>query len=242
MKYIDELAEVDKIISETLKNFVDEEPEDPKSPFGKYAFDTYRKDIPNNEKEKDTPIEKKAWDAVERYIGNNEKAALNNMAPLLLNLVKQGKYKPILDPGRRPVYRLLQLPKELAEKVLRIQITPEQPSGTAESGVLMPTGGGKVSGWMADPSIIREFPGLGSGNVMILFVAGTNGNNFFGAPGKLATAVNAPEYEYEMEVIGLGPIRYTYAAYVMQYDDERHYFDSAETEDELLRLVGWDGE
>lgn len=227
---------VDKEVRKEVNRLLKEEPEDPKSPFGKYAFDLNRDDVPKDQKEPNTRIENQALDALEDYIGLNAKQKLTTMAPLLLNMVKQGKYKPILDPGSRSVYRVMQVPQLVANKLLRMELGPNNSSGYAGPGVLQPYGG-KISGWTSNPELIRDFSGIGEGNAMILFVAGTRNNNFFGNPGHLAVAAGEEEFAQEMEVIGLGPIRFGGAAYVLLYDDNNSYFDSIEAEDRLLELI-----
>lgn len=86
---------------------LEEEPEAPDAPFGKYAFDDKREDIPEEEKEKMTPEEYKVYNALSNYISGNEKVWLDKVAPALLDLTKRGLYKKILDPsGTRFVYRI----------------------------------------------------------------------------------------------------------------------------------------
>lgn len=225
-----------EFINQIVERVLHEEPEAPGAAFGKYAFDATRTDIPNNAKETETPVEQLAYQALHDYVGANQKEKLTQIAPLFLDLVKKGLYKPVLDPGVAEVYRILQLPQEEASKLINFQISAEQPAGVANGGQLKPVDG-QVSGWTSNPKLISEFQGIGEGNTFLLFRAPTQGNNFFGRPGVVAVAAGEQYFAHELETIGYGPINYDRVAYVLMYDKTGKYFKGKESYAKLLQLI-----
>lgn len=228
------LQEFIKVI---LESILAEEPETDDAPFGRYAFDNARKDVPQQNKQQNTPQEEEAQEALKDYVGNNQKEKLAAIAPLMLDLVRKGMYQPILDAHSVPfVYRILQVPQNLATQLTGQQISGQQPAGLGKGGTLKPHDS-NVSGWTSNVNLVKDFQGIGDGNTMLLFRAPTNGNNFFGKPGQLAVVAGEPQFAKEMETIGVGPINYDRVAYVMLYDDEQGYFDAQEAFVKLIELI-----
>lgn len=205
-----------------MGSFLKEEPESGfNAPFGKYAFDDKRKDVPQDQKEPPTPEEDKVDAALGSYIAGNEKQQLDAVAPMLVSLVKQKKYQAILDPsGTQFVYRIMQVPEALASKLLGTQVNDQTPSGLAGAGVLNPSKA-KVSGWTSDANLVLKFEPMGDaeGTTLLLFRAPVKGNTFFGKPGELASVVS-PDHKFEMETIAVGPVKYDKAAFVVTTNEE----------------------
>lgn len=214
---------------------VNEEPEQETDIFGKYAFDTDREDVPEEEKEPHTRDELMALIALRSYMTTNRKSGLDKVAPQLVDLAKQGKYSPVLDPsGVSFVYRILSLSKEDASKLLGVEISHEAPSGKVGAGVLSPTKG-SISGWTSDIHLVEDFHGAtdqDDKNTLLLFKAPIKGNTFFGKPAALAMAVD-PDMAHESETIAVGPVKYVACAYTMTWDAEFHPIPNAG-----MRLIG----
>lgn len=226
-----------EFIQAVLHAMLLEEPEADTAPFGRYAFDNMRKDIPQPDKQEDTEAETEAQKALKDYVGNNQKDKLAQIAPLMLDLVNKGLYQPILDPKASGfVYRILQMPDNIASGLVGAQITGQRPAGLGKAGALKPHDS-NVSGWTSNANLVTEFQGIGDGNVMLLFRAPTKGNQFFGNPGQLAVVAGEPQFTQEMETIGVGTIKYDRVAYVMLYDDNVGYFDAQEAFAKLIGLI-----
>jgi hypothetical protein len=208
-----------KTMADTMKEklpgmFAEEPEQGSKAVFGKYAFDPKRADVPKPEKEKMTPQEIEAFRAIDAYVAGNNKSGLDKAAPMLLQLVKQGLYKPILDPtSSQFVYRILFLPgMDDLNKITNAKAT--EPSGAFGAGTLNPVGS-KISGWTSDQGLIDSFTpptNAAGGKVLVVFKAPVKGNAFFGKPGKIASVVD-PAYSTEMETFGVGPVKYVSGAY-----------------------------
>ena len=198
-----------------------EEPEaGPDAIFGKYAFDSKRKDIKKQDKEPNTEIENEIEKSISKYVGWNSPGELSNFAPILLKLVKQGLYKPILDPlGKQDiVFRVIHFDsvasaKEAFPQMLRGIVgnkTGEQKIYRLESGILKPYET-NISGWTTDKneilSQVSSKTNSDGKSLLMIFQARISHNigKFFGKPGKLGAIV---ESEHEMETIGYGPIQY----------------------------------
>lgn len=207
-------------LSESTVPVVQEEPEAPSEPFGKYAFDPYRDDVRPEDKEAMSSVEKEAYGAIHTYVTGNVKEPLDRSADLLLSLVKKGLYKPILDPGTGKAYRILLLPD--VEDLQRLAAIPvektEKGYGVFGPGVLSPTST-RISGWTTSKILAYDFSPLDAlgnkikGYVFAVIEASIQGNAFFGKPGELA-AITDEDYEVEQEVIAVGPVKYDKASFV----------------------------
>ena len=197
---------------------VNEEPEAETDVFGKYAFDTDREDVPEEEKEPHTRDELMALIALKSYMTTNRKSGLDKVAPQLVDLTKQGKYAPVLDPsGVSFVYRILTLDTDDASKLLGVEISNENSTGKVGPGVLTPNKG-SVSGWTSDIQLVHDFHGATAAqDVVLLFKASVKGNTFFGKPVALAMAVD-PDMAHESETIAVGPVKYVAAAWTKTLD------------------------
>jgi hypothetical protein len=222
-----------------MDSFLKEEPESGfNAPFGKYAFDDKRKDVPQDQKEPSTPEEEKALDGIETYMDQNSKDKLDAVAPMLVNLAKQGKYAAVLDPsGTQFVYRILEVKRDVAQKMLNVaSITDEAPFGAAAAGVLQPNKN-RTSGWTSDINLVKSFSPLGDGgDCLILVKAAVKGNAFFGKPGDLARAIS-PGFTKEMETIAVGPVRFVKAAYCLTIKTDGQWFDHNAPQ-KLIELIG----
>ena len=191
-----------------------EEPEAFSDPLGSYAFDSHRKDIPQNRKEPDTEFEADVRYAVDRYVLANSKGALEREAPRLLQLVQQGKYKPLLDPGHPTVYRGLNFGDGF-------KVGPVFPGveliagevGSLRNGIYQPPAKHQISGWSSDPEFMATMVEINSFAAPTCFVIQAyvldNPQSFFGNPERFATDVTGRnDYHEEFETISLGNIRY----------------------------------
>lgn len=189
-----------------LKQLLFEEPESgPDAIFGKYLFDKTRDDIPEREPETDKETEFRI--ALEKYIGSNAKRALSGMAQKILKLVDSGMYDPVLSPGNITVYRTLSF-MSLANSPSLNAALGSLGSGTLEPR-LSPLSGWTSSKDFTDQMIQGEFA---RASLIMVYAAETTANKgkFFGAPGKLAMALDPGyrDFGYEMETMSLGPVDY----------------------------------
>lgn len=203
-----------RLMSAPLK----EEPEPEGAPFGKYAFDDERPEIPETEREQPTPDEKEAYSAIASYVSFNRKSDLDKSADLLLSLVKKGLYKPVLDPGDGlTVYRILLLSKaeDIQEIVPASQEDIEEPYGLFGPGILVPKGS-RISGWTSKFKLVLSFTAQAEGenHIFMVFKAKVGAPNaFFGKPGVLATITDYV-FASEMETVAVGPVHYEAAVFV----------------------------
>jgi hypothetical protein len=196
-----------------------EAPED--AVFGKYAFATTRQDTPTP-KEPNTEAEEETRRALMIYYNKNKKGPLDNVAPTLLSLSKQGYYKKVLDPSKySTAYRLLRLPKDVFAKIVGVDPQNIRSYGLLGPGTLNPNEG-QISGWTVRPQLFTkdEFDPYGNGNVFAIFIAPIESNNFFGNPDILSKAVGEPNYLSEREIFAVGPVNYTQCTYGLQGDNE----------------------
>jgi hypothetical protein len=205
------------MLKKLLESFVYEEPEVDTAPFGKYAFDLKRTDIDDDEKQQNTPTEDTVAAAIYSYISNGSKKRLGAEAELLLGLVKQGLYKPVLDPsGTDFVYRVLSADRGRASRMLGVEITDKTPYGVVGPGSLNPVGNTEISGWSSDKQLVLEFGpslvGVPRKDVLLFYKAPVQGNLFIGKPGVLASILY-PNHADEMETIAVGPVKYLKASY-----------------------------
>lgn len=199
-----------------LERLLFEEPEHgPDAIFGKYLFDKTRGDIP--EREPETKDETDFRIALEKYIGSNAKRSLSAMAQKILKLVNAGMYEPLLSPGNITVYRTLSF--------------ISAPNLSSFNGMIGSLGAGTLepklnplSGWTSSKDFTDEYVQgmLGSASLITVYAASTTANKgkFFGAPGKLALALDTgyKDFSYEMETISLGPVDYQEARFVKASD------------------------
>lgn len=221
-----------------LESIVYEEPESGfNAPFGKYAFDDKRHELPKDQKEKPTPDETKAAQAIDLYLTQNDKSQLDGVANQLASLAKAGKYQPILDPsGASVVYRILQVRRDVAAKILRVPVDDQHLEGTVNGGTLTPNNT-RVSGWTTRKELVREFSPLGDGgDTLILLAAPVKGNTFFGKPGEFARMFS-PGFQSEMETMAVGPVKFSKAAFCVLQTEDGNYRD-ANGPETLLRLIG----
>jgi hypothetical protein len=188
-----------------LQRLLFEEPHDTDDIFGKYLFDKTRDDIPEREPETDEEIDFR--DALYKYIGLNSKRKLSVMAQEILNLVDSGMYEPILSPGDVTVYRTLSF-LSLANAPPLSALVGSLGSGTLEP-MLNPLGGWTSSKDFTDELVQGQFA---QASLVMVYAADTMANKgkFFGAPGKLAQALDTgyKDFEYEMETMSLGSVEY----------------------------------
>lgn len=217
---------LDKFLYETIQPEADKN-----DPYGKYLFAPMRYDVPVP-KEKDTEEEFKLYLALSDMFRGNNQIDLRKYSRKILNLLNQHKYTTLLSSGDIKVYRgmvvsknyLSDLLKPYGEKIKNNKyVTMNLPDK------LKPSKGKLLQSWTSDVNRAIEFsdPGIKGETVSIIFVARTNaeGNNFFGAPGKLASVV-APEFTRENETISVGPVEYDGFAYFIgskEYIDNQSY-------------------
>jgi len=189
-----------------LQRLLFEEPESgPDAIFGKYLFDKTRDDIPEREPETDEEIDFR--EALYKYIGLNSKNKLSTMAQKILKLVDSGMYDPLLSPGDATVYRTLSFMSLTNAPSLNTLI------GSLGSGTLQPMLN-PLSGWTSSKEFTdQQVQGeLAKATLVMVYAANTTSNKgkFFGAPGKLAQALDTgyKDFEYEMETMSLGPVDY----------------------------------
>lgn len=194
----------------------------PSADMGQYAFAPARLDTPKP-KEPNTAVEEKILRALNLYIVTNTKNKLEDVLPTIMKLRKLGYYRSILDPSAySTVYRFLSLTKESLAKIVGVsEIT--KPTGSFGPGVLT-SHDSNISGWTATPG---NFADWGTTNEYVaVFIASVGKNQFFGNPGKLATAIGAGEkYIKEMETIAIGPVKYDKCFYTFNSEPPEPPFD-----------------
>jgi hypothetical protein len=207
-----------RLLNEFLAPLREEPETGPDAPYGKYAFDAEREDVPPAEKEEPTPEEAKALDALKAYMGPNDHSKLDPIAPELLSLAQKGKYSPVLDPsGAQFVYRILILARDVASQRLNVKIDDQTPFGMAGPGTMQATRS-ITTGWTSDIKLADSWIG-GKGDTIVIYKATVKGNSFFGKPGDLAKAIGAPpDTVAEMETIAVGPVKYVSASFALKVD------------------------
>lgn len=180
--------------------------------FGRFAFAPTRQDTPTP-KEPNTKSEDQALQALKTYFDKNQSGPLSLKAKQLWDLANQGYYSKVLSPGEySTAYRILRMTSEQFSVLSGLAPEAIRSFGTMNAGTLAPKG--TISGWTVNPKLfVDNDVGYGEGEVIALFIAPIEGNKFFGNPGFLAKAVGSPMFQYEMEVIALGPVQYSKCSY-----------------------------
>jgi hypothetical protein len=202
----------------------------PEDPFGQYLFAPIRYDVPKP-KEPNTDEEKEFLKALEHLFNYDKTSKLTKLLPSLLSLVKKGKYTKFLVPPKSGrAYRFMQVDVETASKILGVSIekiknSPEMvPFYVTGCPDYVPLRGEQLSSWTMDPeyetmskfTYTERFYGE-TEMVSIVLVAETSKNTFLLNPEELTKSgiyQSINNYYYEMETIGVGPIKILEAAYV----------------------------
>jgi hypothetical protein len=202
----------------------------PKDPFGKYLFAPLRDDVPEP-KEPNTKREEDFLSALEFFYFDNKDKNLIEILPSLFSLAKKGKYtKFLVPPQNRLAYRFLQVDVEKASKILGVSIEKIESSPNMVPFYVtgcpdyVPISGRQLSSWTLDPEF-RAMSDFAYTNdvfgppkmVSIVLVAETSKNKFLLNPEELTKSgilPNISNFYYEMETIGIGPIKILEAAYV----------------------------
>jgi hypothetical protein len=205
---------------------------DSDDPYGKYLFAKKRKDLKGTPAaaEKDTPEEAELYQAFNDHY-NNREYSLGDVAPQLLDLVKQGKYAKLLAPPPGPYYRIISdVDITTLCKILGIDrksVVYGKPTRT-KGGVMTP--GGTMAGttgihsWTTalDPSWVKEDLHVSSslasrllgGPAAMIVLKASGGKNFFANPVGMQNVVGLGKYvERQDEVISYGPVKFSSAAY-----------------------------
>ena len=212
-----------------LKTFSGKKPKPPKSSepeaeptdiYGQYLFANDRKDI--EAREENTPEEDSVGGDFIDYYENNKKKELAKQVPALLKLLQAGKYKKLLAPPNKPVYRgiviekakIVRLLKKLGLQSLEDAYNEhgdETPARTiATPGKIRPVNE-PIQGWSLMLSVAREFAEpkhIDSKYMPVIFVANpyTKGNRFVINP--LVQKTLEPDVSDEFETISYGPVTY----------------------------------
>lgn len=205
------LKEYYQFVLSEAKKMEGEAPKD--ADFGRFAFAPTRQDVPTPA-EPNTKSEEEALQALQTYFNKNQSGPLSQKAQQLWDLANQGYYKKVLDPGEySTAYRILRMTSAQFAGLSGIAPEAIRSFGTMPAGTLSPKGG-QISGWTVNPKLfVDNDVGYGDGEVIALFIAPIEGNKFFGNPGFLAKSVGAAMFQYEMEVIALGPVQYSKCSY-----------------------------
>lgn len=197
-------------------------------PYGKYLFAPQRTDLPATAKgEKNTPEEKELWDALQAHY-ENMGYYLGDLAPGILDLVKQGKYAKLLAPPGGPYYRLVSdIPidvfagwvKKKPESIKRDVAT------TCGGGRMTPGGTDAGSTGIHSWTVNEDTSNLGEviygpvkkGTVTAVLRASDGGGKFFIDPAGMALVPKMSRYvaakTSQGEVISFGPVKFEAAAY-----------------------------
>jgi hypothetical protein len=213
------LREYYQFLLSEAKKMEGEAPKD--AEFGKFAFAPTRSDIPSP-KEPNTKEEEEARQAIATYLTSNTKGPLDAKAKQLLSLQQQGYYSKVLDPSAySEAYRFLRFTKKELTAITGIDPANIKSYGVLGGGTLVPHGG-NISGWTVSTKLFTkdDFDGYGDGEIIAIFVAPIEGNNFFGNPSVLSKAVGEPHYAFEMETIAVGPVQYTKCSYALLSEED----------------------
>ena len=159
------------------------------------------------------------------YYINNDKTGLDRLAPLLLNLLSQGKYKDLLDPTNyKFCYRLLVLDLNSLAKIYKTtpDIIKKYNASVTKQGNLN-SFGSKVSGWTIEPEMLFNMSDkIHVNNIVddyvVIFKAEINKSNFFGNPDILSGIVTGG-FQEEKEVLAFGNINYLSSVFVKINND-----------------------
>lgn len=201
-------------------------------PYGKYLFAKKRKDLKGTPaaKEKDTPEEAELYQAFNVHY-NNQGYMLGDVAPQVLDLVKQGKYEKLLAPPPGPYYRVItDVDIPVLCEVLGIDVgsVVYGKATRTKGGVMMP--GGSLSGksgihsWstMLDPSWVEGdlyvssslVDRLRGGPAAMIVLRASGGKNFFVNPEGMQNVAGLGKFmERQNEVISYGPVKFAGAVY-----------------------------
>jgi hypothetical protein len=210
---------LDKFLYEAIK------PEANKSdPYGEYLFAPQRTDVPVP-KEGNTREEELLYYALLDMFQGNDQKSLKKYSQKILNLLNQNKYTTLLSSGDIKVYRGMVISRERLSGLIKPygeEIKYNKYVTMNLPNKLKPSKGKLLQSWSTNVNRAADFSDSRGGlhgippgeTVSIIFAARTyaEGNNFFGAPGKLARVV-ASSFASEKETISVGPVEYDGFAY-----------------------------
>jgi hypothetical protein len=197
------------------------EPEAPKdAEYGQYLFAPLR-DEEGVPYEKNTEPENKLLTYLGNHFANNNGVELGSIAPEVLDVLAKHQYEPLLDPGKRKVFRAISLPDYVAEDLVKStgETVVRGEVGVCRSiGTLRPATGSKIQSWTTTPdsgpisSLIQDTPSRTHAALLFVAYPHGGGNKFFGRPYDLAKVV-APEFAEEYETISFGLVEYVGFSY-----------------------------
>lgn len=214
--------------------------------FGRFLFAPERADTPKP-KEENNASEERLQSALNSMYWDNDSSQLRGWSDDLLRNIAQGKYKNMLKPNPGTLaYRFMSLDYRAASKVLGISVeeiknsSPNQAWYVTGCPNYVPTR--KLSSWTVDPeySAMGDFVSQEEDDVAVVLVARTDGNNFILNPEEMARTgalkkINS-KYWYEMETIGVGPIKVLEAAFINRGNEDMALTSILDLQEILDRL------
>lgn len=214
-------------------------------PYGEYLFAKKRKDLKGTPAgtEEDTPEEAALFKSFADHYSYSD-YTLGDKAPLLLDLIKQGKYTKLLAPPPGPYYRLItDLSVELLASMLGIDeqdLVEGVPTTVKTGGVMKPGGSGAGStgihswstnldsSWIFGDLQAESYMYAGSAAVILKAIGG---KNFFVNPEGMSNVTGMSEFiATQSEVISYGDVPFDSAVYII---------NTEKTERESARTLEW---
>lgn len=198
-------------------------------PYGEYLFSKRRRDLKGTPEgsEEDTEEEKELFKSfVDHY--NDSDYTLGDKAPLILDLIKNGKYAKLLAPPPPPYYRIIvDLDKSSIANMLKMEeddLIEGRPVLMRQGGEMVPGGTGSgstgIHSWTTDllnTNLVDDFQMQQGVTVLIMKVKKAHSpNNFFVNHKEMSNVVGLPRVvTTESEVISYGPVNFDSCVYMI---------------------------